>query len=198
MVTKLYGAAPSRSRTARGCGGASRRSGCRGRSPDKPDEALVRASTAASSAPPAQGDVPFDRIGQGVQLPEVDVVDAHPVQDRCSSSRAPAAVRSSPLVARKNRPGSRASHGRMRTSARRTPRPRPDGSPRGRAGRPGLVRDPLETCPRAARRRSPGCSGGRTAELCLFDGTRPPVNPKAETEGTADRGGKSARPRPSV
>jgi hypothetical protein len=27
-----------------------------------------------------QGDVPLDRVGQGVQLPQVDVVDAQPVQ----------------------------------------------------------------------------------------------------------------------
>ena len=53
----------------------------------------------------AEGGVPLDGIGEVMQLPEVDVVDAQPVSERCSSSRAGSARRSFVLVARKKLSG---------------------------------------------------------------------------------------------
>ena len=74
-------AAPSRSRSARGCAGAWRRSARRGRSRRCGGRGPARAPRRGlQRAAGAERDVPLDGVGQVVQLQQVDVVDPHPLQ----------------------------------------------------------------------------------------------------------------------
>ena len=140
---------------------------------DPADEALLPGFNGGLERPArAQGDVPLDRIGQGVQLPQVDMVDAHPVQGPVQ------------LLAGPGR-GALVTLGGQEEPARFTLQPRPDTHlrlavarghvqvvhPMGQQDIQGLVRDPLRD-PRESRPAEyhPAALVAGTAKLRLFDG----------------------------
>jgi hypothetical protein len=140
--------------------------------PDPPDEALLAGFDGGLERPAgAQGDVPLDRIGQGVQLPQVDVVHAHPVQGPVQFLTGPGRVA---LVAL----------GGQEEPSRLALQPRPDAvlgvavdrghvdvvDPVGEQDVQGFVRDALGGVgQRRPAEDHPAAEVAGPAELCLFD-----------------------------
>jgi hypothetical protein len=141
--------------------------------PDPADEALLPRFDGGLERPAgAQGDVPLDRIGQGMQLPQVDVVDAQPVKGPVQFLAGPGRVAFVAL-------------GGQEEPARLALQPRPDAHLRLAVGRghvqvvhpvgeqdvQGLIRDPLGDLPKSRPAEDhPAAVVAGAAELCLFDG----------------------------